>query len=1751
MNPTFIETLRRRAETTPHRLALEFELSETEVRALDYAELDRGARAVAALIQQHADRGDRVLLLHQPGPDYVTAFFGCLYSGAIAVPVYPPLGTNGLERVRAIAADSGAVLALVDTVTLAAIDERGGRPDLSAPLVWATTDDAVTAPEDWRDPRALPDDLAFLQYTSGSTGTPKGVMLSHANLVHNSATIGRALGLDENDRAVSWLPPYHDMGLIGGILQPVHTGFPCTLLSPMTFLHQPMRWLHALSRTRATITAAPDFAYAEVLRRAVPGDHDGLDLSALRHALVGAEPVRRTTLDAFAEAFHRDGFRRSAFYPCYGLAEATLFVTGRADPAAEPTTLRLRRPDMDDGRAVEAEPGEPAVELTACGWAHHQDLVLIVDPATGEPRPPGAVGEIWVSGPTVARGYWNLPDRTAESFAAEARGHRGRTFLRTGDLGFRHGTELYVTGRIKDLIIVRGRNLYPSDIEMTAERAHPFLHPGRGAALAVDDGTTEQVVLVHEVVRGFREEDGPLVAAAVREAVAAEHGLALADVVLVRTGKIPRTSSGKVRRSECRTRWLAGTFRRVGTTEPAAQPATVPAAPAEAVPAALAEAVAAALDTDPGALDAHAPLVGQGLDSLRAVRLRTAILETFGLDVSTTRFLEGLTLRDLAAMPPGPAAPLTAAAAAEPAADPAAVTPDQERMWLLDQMGAGAAYHVAGGLRLHGPLDETLLERCLTGLFDEVPLLRSVFPATPDGTPTVTVRPTADVFRLPSRDLRTPGADGGAGPADEDGVDGALRALAAEPFDLASGPLVRLLLLRQGPRDWVLGVAAHHAVLDGWSLGLLLRRLGDAYRNGGTIEPRPSSVPARAPWTEETLAAWRHRLAGAQPLELPTDRPVPAAPTWNGASLPVRIPAGLVARIRTVAADRGATPFMVLLAAFGVLLSRWSGQDDVVVGTVAAGRDRPGADTAIGMLTDTLPLRVRTGQADFGTVVDEVRAQCLAAYGPERPPYDEIVRAVTDRPADGRAPLVRALLALQNLPLSPWEAHGVRAEPFELPAPGAQFELSVHLVPQDDGSLDGHAVYAADLFDEQTVALLLAGLPVLLDAALTAPATAVAALPALAPAEAERIARTVADGGPAELGDGLVHEIVERLARTAPGNPAVVWDGGSLTYGELSARAHALAARLRALGVDRDEPVAICLPRSPELIVAVYAVLLAGAAYLPLDTAHPAARLVRQIGSSGARLLIGSLPGLTPPDGTVLVDPAGPADSGPEPVDGGPRGNGTGPSEHARVLPGHLANVLFTSGSTGEPKAVMTTHGALVNQLVWFQHAYGLDAREAVLHKTPVSFDVAGLELLGPLVAGAAVVLARPDGHRDPHYLARLIVRHSVTTCHFVPSMLQTFLEEPEAAHTARTLRRIVCIGEELAPALAERCAALLPGVELHNLYGPTEAAIDVSAQAVTPATTTLSRVPIGRAIAGTRLYVFDSSGSIAPPLVPGELYIGGTAPARGYLGRPALTAERFVPDPYQPGARLYRTGDRARMRPDGTFEYLGRLDRQLKIRGQRVEPGEIEAVLNRHPLVRTSVVEARPDTSGRPRLLAWVVPAGPEHPGQAALRDHLEQTLPSGLVPDAMTVLAELPVGPHGKLDRAALPDPVPAADFPQETVAPRDPVERKMAAIWSEVLGVPVPSVTADFFRLGGHSLMATRVAMRVRDTFGVGLSTGELLSGPLTVERLAALVQSRQLTETGGSEVDDVLGWLSGLSDDEVTALLARETDGETRP
>ncbi|AYN37720.1 hypothetical protein D9753_00460 [Streptomyces dangxiongensis] len=1150
---TLVDVLRDRARSTPHRTALRFLEDGEEESSVDYAELDRRARAVATALLDRGMRGERVLLLFPPGADYVTGFLGCLYAGAVAVPQYLPAGKHGADGVLTTARDAGATLVLGDGAGLASL--RAQYPAFAdGSLDWLAVEEAPRAPAeaDWDGP--APEDLAFLQYTSGSTGTPKGVMVRHDNLVHNSAAISRALGTHEGSEGVSWLPPYHDMGLIGGILQPLYAGFPCTLMAPMAFLRRPLRWLEAMSRHRATVSAAPDFAYLECVRRSTEEERALLDLSAWQHALSGAEPVRPATLETFAGAFAPSGFRPSAFHPCYGMAETTLFVTGGTPSRGTPRVLELDRDALQSGEARET-PGDfggstvarSTVRLTGCGTPQSEDLVVVVDTAVGAPCPPGRVGELWVSGPTVTAGYWRQPEQTEQTFRARLDTHPGREFLRTGDLGFLHDGELFVTGRVKDLMIVRGRNHYPQDLEATAEAAHPLIRPTRSAAFSVERAGEEHVVLVHEVVRGFDADRTQEVLAAVALAVGTAHGVTPHEVVLVRPGAVPRTTSGKIRRGATRELWLTDALAPVARGGRSTGPAAPAAEEEWGDPAAVAS-IAAALDLPAGRLSPDVPLVALGLDSLRAVRLAETLHTAHGVTVPLTDLLDEATPRTTAALAAGgpgtteatpaptpPPAPTPAAdsSGARSADGPAAVTRGQEWMWLLDRMGAGGAYHIVGGVRMSGPVDPDRLRSALTALADRHEALRTGFAPGPDGVPRATVRPPA-ALPLPLLDVTD------ASGFEERGRRAvrAVEELGREPFDLAEGPLLRAVLVHAGPDDWYLGMAVHHIAVDGWSLGVLQRELGELYLDPDTPGPATAGpLPAGPDPDPAAEAYWARELAGAGAVTLPADLPLPRH-LWNGAALPFALAPAAVARLRNLAAAHRATPYMVLLAGLTAVLARWTDQRDLVIGTPAARRHRPGTADRVGLFVNTLPLRVdAAGDPGFAELIARARAACLAAHPHQDVPLERIVELAGDTaPAGPRAPLVRVCLALQNLPLEPWEAHGVSAEPFELPSPGAQFELSLHLTERPDGSLAGHALYAADLFAERTVRDLLDAFAALVDAVPDAPDTPLSRLPLLSPAAEERARAAGAEHG---------RFVADASGRPVPaGVPGELWTAG-------------------------------------------------------------------------------------------------------------------------------------------------------------------------------------------------------------------------------------------------------------------------------------------------------------------------------------------------------------------------------------------------------------------------------------------------------------------------------------------------------------------------------------------------------------------------------------------------------------------------------
>ncbi|MBV9109590.1 MAG: amino acid adenylation domain-containing protein, partial [Gemmatimonadetes bacterium] len=797
-----------------------------------------------------------------------------------------------------------------------------------------------------------------------------------------------------------------------------------------------------------------------------------------------------------------------------------------------------------------------------------------------------------------------------------------------------------------------------------------------------------------------------------------------------------------------------------------------------------------------------------------------------------------------------------------------------------------------------------------------------------------------------------------------------------------------------------------------------------------------------------------------------------------------------------------ATLFHVLLAAFRVVLACHAGADDVVIGTPVANRPRSALEGLIGFFVNTVPLRGRIGPAEsFAARVRAEKAAALAAFQHADLPFDRMVEELRLPRDPSRNPVFQAALTLQNARMDPLALAGCQVTPLETEHGTARFDLTLDNWQDDDGGVRIHAEYAAALFAPRTIERIVADFVGLLQAAAETPDGPVAALAAVSPEQQGALLRVSA--GPELPRDptATLTALFESQAARTPGAVAVSFAGSSLTYAELDAAANRIAHLLRARGAGMETPVAVVMERSLEMVAALHGVLKAGAFYLPVDPELPPERLAWMLGDAAPRVTLTQrrlLDRLPPPAPAVaLDDPAALAGFPADPVAGRPD-------------PGALAYVIYTSGSTGRPKGAGNTHRAVANRILWMQETFGLGAGDVVLQKTPFTFDVSVWEFFWPLLAGARLAVAAPGVHREPRRLSEAVRAEGVTTLHFVPSMLQAWLDD-ESSAGCTSLRRVMSSGEALSAAARDRFATVLPAAELHNLYGPTEAAVDVTWQDVRAAGGGAS-VPIGRPIANTRTYVLDARDGLCPPGVPGELHIAGVQVGRGYRGRPSLTAERFVPDPFaaEPGSRMYRTGDRARWIETGAgaepaLEYLGRLDFQVKVRGFRVEPGEVEAALRAHPAVADCVVAARPDASGAARLVAYVVPAG--GPMRAdELRGHLAARLPEPMVPAAFVALDAIPLTPSGKVDRRALPEPEAAAETGY--VAPGTADEAAVAEIWAELLGAARVGVNDDFVTLGGHSLLGVRVVSRIAARLGVELPLRAVFEAP-TVRALARRV------------------------------------------
>ncbi len=1774
---TLAGLLRARAAERPERTAFTF-LADGEVEGarLTYGELDRRAQAVAHTLRESLQPGDRALLLYPPGLDFIAAFFGCLYAGVVAVPAYPPrLNDRVQTRLRAIARDAELRAALTTSALFAAAIDRDGFaarvPELAA-VRWIPTDalggsnlpDIELAEPD-------PGSIAFLQYTSGSTATPKGVMVTHANLLHNEGMIGEAFRQDEDSVVVGWLPLYHDMGLIGNVLQPLHAGGRCVLMAPVAFLQKPLRWLQAIHRYRGTTSGGPNFAYELCVRRIPPEQREGLDLSCWRVAYNGAEPVRAETLERFAEAFAPCGFRRESFYPCYGLAEATLFVTGgdagrwpRIESEPHPPGPPLPSPPLPPGEGgtrdrSEIETGKttffsplpvgggamgegPGVRgrLVSCGHGWQGQRIAVADPEAGAELAPGRVGEIWISGPSVARGYWRNPEATEHDFRARLVTGDG-PFLRTGDLGFLLGGELYVTGRIKDLIIVRGRNHYPQDLELTAERSHPDLRPGCGAAFSVEAAGEERLVLVQEVER--RRRDGlEEVAEAVRRAVAEEHEVQVHEVVLVRVGTVPKTSSGKIQRRLCREQYLHGELTVVGRSAVAQEPAAT-AGPALVLTRGglialdtaerravlerfLRERAAAAVGVAASALDPSQPLTGFGLDSLGAVELKAGVEAALGVPLPLADLLEGAGTAEIADLllpaldqeSPEGDLPALRSGGAETGDRP--LSYGQKALWFLHRLAPeGGAYNIAVAAKSRSKLDPEALRRALVALAARHDALRSVFPVVGE-------EPVRRVLEEPAIDFGL-----------EDAADWSEARLAERlgeeawrPFDLARGPLVRVRVFDRGEDEHVLLLAVHHIAADFWSLAVAARDLAGLY-SGETESgpPLPVSYGDYVQWQEEVLAGsrgarlweyWREALAGVPDLDLPADRPRPPVQTWRGGARTLELPAGFsdgADGVRALAATHGATVFMVLLAVFQAQLGRYAGQEDLAVGSPTFGRGRPELGALAGYFVNPVALRGDlAGDPSWSLFLGRVRRVVLGGLEHGDFPFALLAERLRPVRDPARSPVFQTLFLLQRT--RPGDEPGLatfalgesggrialgglQLESLRIEERRAQFDLTLRVAEEAGGRLRASLEYNADLFDGETAERMLGHFRTLLAGAVADPERPLSRLPLLAPAERWQllVGWNATATGQAEARELRLHQLFEAQAARTPEAEALVAGDARLTYEELNRRANQLARHLQALGVGPEVRVGVRLGRTAELMVSLLAVLKAGGAYVPLDPKYPQERLELMLADSAARVVLGEdllareRTAIDARDGSNLPPPA---------------------------LPANLAYLIYTSGSTGRPKAVAIEHRSPVALVRWARSVFSPEELSGVLASTSIAFDLSVFEIFVPLSWGGRVILAE-----NALELPRLPAAGEVTLVNTVPSAMAELVR----GGLPSSLRTVNLAGEPIPPSLVDAIYGV-PGVErLYNLYGPSED--------TTYSTFTLlaagQPVSIGRPLDDTRAFVLDAALEPLPVGIPGELLLGGAGLARGYLGRPELTAERFVPDPFpvERGARLYRTGDLVRRRPDGDLDFLGRIDHQVKIRGFRIELGEIEAALSRHPAVREVAVLALPERSGDGRRLAAYVALREGEEVQALqplrtteLRVFLQDRLPDAFVPTAWAVLPALPLSPNGKVDRKALARIEPRTELEAEATAaaagaagePRNPVEEALTGIMAEVLGLPRVGIHDDFFALGGHSLLAARLLARVSRAFGVELPVSALFQAP-TVAALAGKLVAASFADT----------------------------------
>ncbi len=1539
--------LHQRALTTPDACAYVFLADDgSSEQSISYGQLDAQARIIAAQLQMLDKVGKRALLLYPAGLDYIAAFLGCLYSGVIAVPAYPS-SRHHANRLSAIVHDASPAVVLTTSDLCERLQESHQKAWNCHELMWLATDRLQNSnPGLWVPPALVPDSLAFLQYTSGSTGNPKGVMVSHGNLMANQKMIKKAFNHTQKTVVMGWLPLYHDMGLIGNVLQPLYLGATAILMAPLAFLEQPVRWLQAISKFRASTSGGPNFAYELCIRKITSEQKQELDLSCWTLAFNGSEPVRAATLAQFSDTFAECGFRQQAFFPCYGLAESTLFVTGHR--LTDNSQLQ-RAQSAGDNRLEQRHHAQNQVN---CGHAWDDHAVCIVNPETRTLCADGEEGEIWIAGASVTQGYWNRPEDSDTVFRASLSDaitpdipQRARTdaihqkycayserdFLRTSDLGIIERDSLFVTGRIKDLIILRGRNYYPQDLEQAVNDGVMGIRLHCCAAFSVERAGEESLVVAAEVKRRTMPDyKAQEILSEMRRVLAEVSDAPIGELLLVIPGAIMKTSSGKIQRQAVKQAYLTNQLNIVassGAGDTLFLPSDIAAVDKNNINCSFSDALRELpgdqriqlislflqmkLSRLLGTPEANIPLASSirslGLDSLRVIELKHAADALLDTEIPLALFLSDESIIDVANVLATKIIHTPAPAIELPLKETMDLSCAQQAIWTVHQLEPHSIiYNLHICLHFQNSLNEGILRSALNILLQRHSQLRTRYRM--DGK-------SVQQSVIPCDDLATCFSVVDATEWTQLSFQKDLARCVREPFNLSQGSLLRITSYQRGEQDHALLFCTHHVAIDLWT-GLILLNDLKIIINGLISGQNPilpeltSEYQDFVTWQQGYLHSstcqhdweyWHTKLAGELlMLELPVDFPRPSVSTHRGASKMLHLDSNLTHQVKQLGQKYGATLFMTLLAVYKVLLHRYTHQDDIIVGTASNGRPQARFKSIAGNFVNPIALRSHPAPSlSFAAYLAQVRDTVVDALSHSDYPFSLLVERLQPKRTDEHWPIYQTWFALQQGPFGlddglthlalGEDSEKVRWGDWTVASKGIgeqieNFDLRL-MAAEDANGLLLSFKYRTDLFKAETIARMANHFHVLIKAIIAQPKSLLGELPLLT--ETERVQQLVKWNSLAAVvpEDTSLHALFEAQVIRTRMQTAISCNGMQLTYAALNKATNQLAHYLRAQGVGPEVTVGICLPRSLDMTIGMLGILKSGGAYVPIDVDFPIERIESLLSDAKAAILLthqmqaDRLCGLKLP---IFC------------LDGNREMIATQCNENPKNLsnPAHLAYIIYTSGSTGKPKGVAITHGNVVHSTYARFHTYRAAQVAGFLLLSSYTFDSSVAGIFWTLCQGGCIHLPAEGAEKDPRLLGKILSSGNVTHVLSLPSLYGVLLDTISRDLLGR-LNVVIVAGEACASDLVARHNQKLPHVSLFNEYGPTEGTVWSSVYQ-TQAEDAHHTVPIGKPIQNVQLFLLDCYLNPVPIGVSGELYIGGSGLARGYLHSPDLTAERF-----------------------------------------------------------------------------------------------------------------------------------------------------------------------------------------------------------------------------------------------------------------